>query len=92
MSTTHPLVRYRTSFVPKLTQAEMAARFGVTQAFWSYLESGRLIARPALAKKIGAATGIDPDVLMNLTDNDSDKARPKCRRRSRRFTRKSLWV
>lgn len=90
MSTTHPLARYRASFDPELTQAQMAARFGVTQSFWSYLESGKFFARPSLAKKIGAATGIDPDVLMNLTDNDSDHARRKTSRKPRRFARKSL--
>lgn len=88
--TDHPLALYRSGHRPPLTQAQMAARFGVTQSFWSYLESGSAFARPALARKISQATGVNPDVLMNYGDNES-AARPRARRpKTRKLLRKSL--
>jgi transcriptional regulator with XRE-family HTH domain len=50
----------------QLSQAEAAARFGVTQAMWSRYEDGLAAPRPKLAQKIAAGTGVRLEIVLGI--------------------------
>lgn len=50
----------------RLTQAEAAAAFGVSQGYWAKLELGQQFARPPLAAKLEAGTGVPLTTLLGL--------------------------
>jgi DNA-binding XRE family transcriptional regulator len=65
-----PLTAYREAN-GDLTQAQAAARVGITQSAWSRIENGKCGARPKVAKKIARLTGVALESLLNFGDNGS---------------------
>ena len=49
-----------------LLQREVARAAGVTQAYVSHLERGRVGASPATLRRLAAVLGVDPDELLRL--------------------------
>ena len=62
-----------------LTQRELAAKAGVTQATVALLEGGRTRARVSTVRKLVAALGIDPHELIGDGDDGQDGAREQQR-------------
>ena len=62
-----------------LTQRELAAKAGVTQATVALLEGGRTKARISTVRKLAAALGIDHCELIGDGDDGQDGAREQQR-------------
>lgn len=60
----HPLRSFRETH--RLSQAEAAKQFGVSQITWSRLERGLHRPRRALALQLIRKTGVSVEVLMGL--------------------------
>ena len=57
-----------------VTQAELAARAGVTKATVSRLENGLQRPRISTVRKLAAALGVAPEEIVDRADEDSAEA------------------
>lgn len=70
----HPLLMFRESHDPMLSQVEAAKLVGIDQSMWSLLERGLAHCRPRVARRISRVTGCALELLLDFGDNDHEMA------------------
>ena len=70
----HPLLVFRETHNPRLSQAAAATLVGISQPYWSQIEAGEKFCSPRVARRISDLTGVAVDYLLDWADDRANCA------------------